>query len=132
MKMARNDLCIWTQQYICSSEKNQKWKKSSQRKWFLLKIYFLVGQQIGDLGTPPPLDISFPPLSLNMNSLKQILEDVKIEGGSEKRENCLLGARLVSNPYVTSQKRIKRVSTLESQLKKSSVAFHSQLWKNNV
>ena len=84
------------------------------------------------LRNPPPLDISFPPLSLNMNSLKQILEDVKIEGGSEKRENCLLGARLVSNPYVTSQKRIKRVSTLESQLKKSSVAFHNQLWKNIV
>ena len=42
------------------------------------------------LRNPPPLDISFPPLSLNMNSLKQILEDVKIEGGSEKRENCLL------------------------------------------
>jgi hypothetical protein len=58
-----------------------------------------------------------------MNSLKQILEDVKIEGGSEKRENCLLGARLVSYPYVTSQKRIKRVSTLESQLKKSSFSF---------
>ena len=59
--------------------------------WFLLKIYFLVGQQIGDLGTPTTwYRISFPPLSLNMNSLKQILEDGKIEGGSEKRENCLL------------------------------------------
>ena len=57
-----------------------------------------------------------------MNSLKQILEDVKIEGGSEKK-----GELQVSYPYVTSQKRIKRVSTLESQLKKSSVAFHSQL-----
>ena len=76
------------------------------------------------LRNPPPLDISFPPLSLNMNSLKQILEDVKIEGGSEKK-----GELQVSYPYVTSQKRIKRVSTLESQLKKSSVAFHSQLWK---
>ena len=57
-----------------------------------------------------------------MNSLKQILEDVKIEGGSEKK-----GELQVSYPYVTSQKRIKRVSTLESQLKKSSLAFHSQL-----
>ena len=41
------------------------------------------------LRNPLPLDISFPPLSLNMNSLKQILEDVKIEGGSEKKGDLL-------------------------------------------
>ena len=58
---------------------------------------------------------------------KRLREGVKeIEGGSEKK-----GELQVSYPYVTSQKRIKRVSTLESQLKKSSVAFHSQLWKKS-
>ena len=57
-----------------------------------------------------------------MNSLKQILEDVKIEGGSEKK-----GELQVSYPYVTSQKRIKRVSTLESQLKKPSVASYEKI-----
>ena len=69
-------------------------KEPKMEKVFSKKMIFTKNLLFGRstdwlLRNPPPLDISFPPLSLHMNSLKQILEDVKIEGGSEKKGELL-------------------------------------------